>query len=63
MYVTLNILDSGHLKLGAIKSTLPEVFKGFAIEEITQSGFVFDPENVKPPNVEVSHAEVAKSSS
>ena len=48
--MTFKIVDSGHSKLGAIKSTLPETFNGFEIEAITQSAFVLDPVKVRSLN-------------
>ena len=42
----LSIFESGHSKLGAIKSTFPDTLAGLLIEAITQSGFVLEPENV-----------------
>ena len=39
--------DFGHSKLGATKSTLPETFAGLPIDDITQSGFEFEPEKLK----------------
>ena len=47
------ILETGHSKLGAIKSTLPLTFRGFWIDAITQSGLTFVPEKVIPATVEV----------
>ena len=53
------ILDSGHSKLGAIKSILLVLLRGFSIDEITQSGFTLLPENTSPATEEVSQADVA----